>query len=227
MGKEKPSKFSAAIPFAGFYESWHDDNIDRCEEQMFWDDNGDVLSQRLIEMFAENLNYEIVRQKYARQYVAVLSHAIGIPMHYEEMVSPREYNFMTDRLFAFIERSNLAKMLRAVRGKWLNQKITDCFTSRSGFISRYPNHIGDWPRIAEWDYNHVGTVLSAYCDLLREQKKLDSEMDMTYEEITYEDIEPWLCEAAEASYKGLSARALKINDYLRQRAERRPLALAS
>lgn len=223
---EKSTQFSAQAPFSGFYGSWHDQLIDDAEEQLFQGDSGDIDHPGLYEMFYTHLPYSVVHERYVRQFVAELAESIGIPLEFEEMTSPREYNFQTDRLFAKVNRSDLAKMLRAVRGSRLNSEIRERFTSRSGFISSYPNHISCWPRIANWDHNHVGTVLACYVQKLREDGTTPSEEDLVSEWNQDCMVEGWL---ADAATPGPAARALRINDYLRQRAERKysPLAIAS
>lgn len=85
------------------------------------------------------------------------------------MTSPREYNFTTDRLFAtasmaFVKR--LWKRSKADNHAALRKVIAERFTSRSGFISHYPNRLGDWPTdLADWDYNQLGTLLIACLSL--------------------------------------------------------------
>lgn len=85
------------------------------------------------------------------------------------MTSPREYNFTTDRLFvtasmAFVKR--LWKRSKADNHDTLCKVIAERFTSRSGFISHYPNCLDDWPRdLADWDYNQLGTLLIACLSL--------------------------------------------------------------
>jgi hypothetical protein len=218
----KPATFSALVPFAGFYGSWHDAHIDDAEESLFQDDSGNILSQRLYQEFTSNLNYGSVFESYAEAYVACLSKAIGVSLTFEEMVSPREYNFQTDRLFATLSRSDLARILRAVRGKRLNQKAAEWFTSCSGFISRYPNYIPDWPPIRDWDHNHVGCALACYVDSLREEEVLLSEEDFIQAWIGMSHIKGWLHTAAHIDERArdTAGRALKLNDYLRRRQER-------
>lgn len=223
MGHIKPDKFSALVPFAGFESSCHSARIDDAEEQLFNGDDGQPISYRLYEMFWMNTCYLSVFHSYAKTYVAELANAIKVQLDYEEMVSPKEYNFMTDRLFAKVSRSDLAKMLRAVRGQRLNIKIKDWFTSCDGFISRYPKYISRWPRIADWDHNHVGAVLACYVDKLREEKAIDREEEMAWDLITTDDIQDWLTRAITSD---VALRALKLNDYLRQRAERKSLCHA-
>jgi len=213
----QPEQFSAQVPFAGFYESWHDQLIDDAGEQLFRGDSGDIDHPDLYEMFWSHLPYPEVRERYARQFVTELAESIGIPLEFEEMTSPRFYNFETDRLFAKVNRADLAKMLRAVRGSRLNDWIKGQFTSRSGFISFYPNDISRWPRIADWDHNHVGAALACYVEKLREDGTTPSEEELVSEWSSDWMVEGWLTDAA----TGPAARALRINDYLRQRTERK------
>ena len=215
----KPTHFSAQVPFSGFYETSHDQSIDEAEEQLFSGDDGEIVSSVAYEAFWSNLNYDSVYKKYAKAYVAALAHVLKIPLDYEEMVSPREYNFTTDRLFAKISRSDFAKMLRAVRGKRLNEKVFDQFTSRSGFISFYPNSVSLWGRIADWDYNQVGTVLSCYIDKLHEGRVIPNERDIAQEHIDTWTIEDWLAEAADGSSRSSCKAwaALFLNGLIRRR----------
>lgn len=219
----KRESFSALVPFAGFYESSHSAYIDYAEEQLFSGDSGEILSDKLYEMFYQNISYSYVYAKYAKAYVQALSEELKIPLNFEEMVSPREYNFATDRLFATTDRASLARMLHAVRGERLNNKIAEWFTSRSGFISRYPNHISQWPRIAEWDHNHLGCVLSCYIDKLFDDQQIKDEQTIAEDHIDSSTIEEWLDEATalDSEPAKKAARALKLNDYLRRRQERR------
>lgn len=150
--------FSVLVPFSGFYYSVHSDALDTEEERLFEDNN----LAHLQEYFNRDCDYGKAHDLYARKYVSTLSDLIGIGLEYEEMVSPREYNFMTDRLFAKVSRSDMAKMLKSVRGEKLNRIVEDMFTSRSGFISHYSNDIKDWGPVYCWDHNQFGAVLAAY-----------------------------------------------------------------
>ena len=221
-GECKRTSFSALVPFAGFYESSHDQAIDFAEEQMFIDDSGEILNENLYEMFYSNVNFGYVRNKYAKAYVDALAQVIGIPLDYEEMQSPREYNFTADRLFAKLDRSSLTAMLRVVRGKRLDDKINEWFTSRSGFISHYPNSLCSWPRVSDWDHNQVGCVLACYVDHLFACRQIKDERGIAEESISMETIQEWLDGATtgDAESQRKAARALRINDYLRRRQER-------
>lgn len=155
--------FSTLIPFSGFYYSIHSDILDTEENQMFSDSDEVETYDNLADIFYAHVNYSKVREEYARFYVNCLKDEIGLQfMEFEEMLSPREYNFETDRVFASVSRSDLLKMFHDVMGTVLDETIREMFTSRSGFISYYSNDINEWPPIDEWDHNQVGAVLAAY-----------------------------------------------------------------
>ena len=81
-------------------------------------------------------------------------------IQFEEMTSPREYNFETDRLFVTMPLYILAKIRKAVGETSLAAAFKERFTSRSGFSSFYAPSIPDKP-LSEWDHNEAGTILRA------------------------------------------------------------------
>ena len=155
--------FTTTVPFSGFYHSFHSEMIDNCEDQMFSDNNGNVYNE-LAEDFCNHLDYAEVHKKYAEAFVESFSKEFEISLEFDELVSPKFYNFETDRIFVKISRSDIAKMLWKVKGKYLNDKAKQLFTSRSGFISFYSNNPRDWGKISTWDHNQIGTILRAYVD---------------------------------------------------------------
>jgi hypothetical protein len=165
--------FSSLIPFSGFYGSIHNSYMD------------DVLEMRE----AEVSDWRNVFEEYAKEYVKKLAEWMDVSLEYEELISPKEYNFMNDRIFAEISRSDFAKILCAVRGTTLNNKVRQMFTSRSGFISHYPNRISEWGRISTWDHNQIGAVLAAYVDKYRESDDIEANIaESIYEDGTLESI---------------------------------------
>lgn len=171
----KPSSFSARIPFSGFYYSWHNDILENEEDRIFKDYDEEEKYNHLHEIFNDHVDWREVYEKYARIYVDYLKDKTGIKsMKFEEMTSPREYNFETDRIFVTISRSDLAMMLKKVRGEYLNNTIRKMYSSRDGFISFYPNHISEWPNIEEWDHNHIYAVISSY--LNKEYSEIENEI---------------------------------------------------
>lgn len=222
-----PETFSVQVPFAGFYGSVHDECIDEAESGMFADSSGDKDNpkyQSVFQWYYENVDHREAFGKYAKAYTEALAEAIDIKLEFEEMVSPREYNFVTDRIFAKVTRDDLAKMLWKVKGERLNVTIAETFTSRSGFISHYPNNIFRWPRISEWDHNHCYAVIKSYVQFVCERDCIENlEVHIANNEIEDDQIIDWLYEAA--NDKG--RRMINLASYLREREDRRyraPLA---
>lgn len=212
----KRQTFSALLPFSGFYCSWHSEAIDYAEEALLSDSNGDPFGPAISDLFYDEVDYAEVHDQYAKTYTAELADRLGLPsLTYEERVSPREYNFQTDRIFATLSRSDLRKVLCTVRGERFRQKIRDWFTSRDGFCSSYPNRLSDWPPVDQWDHNHVGAALSAYADAVTADQWGATEADIAADLDSDGTLYEWLSQAAPNS------RALRIRDYLINRQERR------
>lgn len=193
----KRDTFSALVPFAGFAGTWHSEAVDHAENQLFQDSNGWVYNS-LLDMFFDHVSYDDVFQRYAKSYVSTLRELLELPsLTFEEMVSPRFYNFETDRIFASISRQDLGRMLLAVRGEPFDRKVREMFTSRSGFRSFYPNDLAEWPSVADWDHNHVGAVLAAYADKVASDDWPALEESIAAEHIESGDLEDWLYSAAD------------------------------
>lgn len=211
------------VPFDGFYYSVHDRHIDYCEDRLFEDDET-RSSGELLRMFFNDTGHHEVHLKYAARFTEWMGHYLGVKFEFEEMKSPRFYNFETDRIFAKLSRADFCKLLKKVRGARLREMAKEMFTSRSGFISFYSNKVEEWGRIDTWDHNHCGAVLAAAVRLF-EQKECGEHLNLSScnideviaEDITYEEVEEWLIAAAGQE----AMRALNINDYLRRREERK------
>jgi hypothetical protein len=211
----KKEQFSAVLPFSGFYGSRHSEAIDDVEQQMFSFDNGEIHNS-LYEVFYSNMDYGDVYEAYAKQYVDDISHLTNIRIVFEELVSPKEYNFTTDRVFVTIDRKSLAKIIRLVKGERLNNKAREMFTSRSGFISYYSNDVSDWGKIEEWDHNQIGCVLEALFEYYENEENIDLE-ESSLENISEDSgLDNILYDCVSEK----SSRAINIFEYLRRRQER-------
>jgi len=73
-------------------------------------------------------------------------------VEYEELISPREYNFKTDTIHVIIELSdeNKKNIIKTIEeDEEFKIYLNEQYTSRDGFISFYSNNIIDW--ISNWD----------------------------------------------------------------------------
>lgn len=160
-----PALFLTTLPFNGFYYSVHSQVIDDAQDSLCEDSNGNPYGN-ILKILEDHVDWAQVFRDYSKEYVAWFSqrYDFTLPLIFDELRSPKYYNFETDRIFAYIGRRDLARMLCSVRGECLNRAIKERFTSRPGFISYYPSNIKDWPPVRDWDHNHVGTVLAAYVE---------------------------------------------------------------
>jgi hypothetical protein len=163
-------RLSCLIPFAGFYNTWHDAEFDNCLEYMFDpEDSSAEYAGPLRQRFFDTIDWRAAHTAYAKDYARNFASALGCQVcEWEEMVSPREYNFKNDRLFAKFDATELRAMLARVdiRAE-LNSVAADMFTSRSGFISHYSPDVESWGEdLADWDYNQRSALLQAAANVI-------------------------------------------------------------
>lgn len=153
-------------------------------------------SHEYSEILIRVTSYDIAYRKVAEWYVAAVDQLLGDTLGYavkdmrkyynvntremseesylrpsigatfETMDSPREYNFTTDRVYAYVPLGMLYLLFRRSRAEGhatLAAVIKERFTSRSGFISGYRNTLETWLQkpLADWDHNETGTLLVA------------------------------------------------------------------
>lgn len=149
-------KVSIQIPcFGGFYDSiWsarEDDELDYVRDELgmeHWE--GWEVDHEAYE--------QAVAEAYADLYLDRLNCALGLHLQRTkksvEVVSPREYNFMTDRIFVEVEfkEISIVKTLMKESRVALTKIIFKRHTSYSGFISFMSNRFDEWYK----EYLHYG-----------------------------------------------------------------------
>jgi hypothetical protein len=201
----------STIPFSGFYDSRHNDAIDRAIESLFQDDRGDCNSDLINHFYNKDcIDFQKVRESYARDYTQALAIASKLQITFDELNSPKEYNFTTDRIFVNISEKSARKLFASVDKDVLRQYIKETFTSRSGFISYYSPDLNDWPDdITEWDHNQIGTLIEVAVNFDEEDYVCRlSEYD--------EQIDHWVYSALKED----GIRLSNIATYLRERSIR-------
>jgi hypothetical protein len=199
------------IPFAGFYESLHDAEIDNALENLFSDDNGEV-NQGLLGETWQALNMPEFCHNYAKEYVEKFSSEFNVKLQFKFVKSPREYNFTTDRIFCEIEPEEIKRLFNEADKTRLAEIAESKFKSRSGFISFYDYDFTTWGDVENWDHNQVSILIDA---LLPEDFDQYKEIDLMEHARGNGKFENWLLEDNEKMQ-----RLVKIHDYLRQRKER-------
>lgn len=177
-------KFQTFAPlFPGFYGSHfeydnEEQDIESYNEEhktnLNWDDfNWDYAeyNNRVAKAFVNRLEREL------KQF-------IDLTIEFEELYSPKEYNFSNDSINVAIEL-DLWELLKLIEAKKGDAEIyfKDRYTSCSGFISFHSNQIDKWldPEYILEDTKHrVGALLGCLCHLEIEQDDIiywtDSEM---------------------------------------------------
>lgn len=115
---------------------------------------------------------------------------IDISIEFQEIYSPREYNFYNDSIFCKIELdlNELLKLI-AERKEQAEKYFLDRYTSYDGFISLHSNDIKDWlnKKYILADSKHrIGALLNCLCEI-----EIDSE-DIIYwcDSESYIDFSP-------------------------------------
>lgn len=175
---------STTIPFCGFYESILSYEMDSTlEREIEWRqenerEEGIASHERLDEsdysqIYDQNINYGIWQEHLAKEWLASFENYFSdtveekISFTFEEMTSPREYNFETDRLFASISLKDAAKLYAKAKENEFSD-LKDCikeqFTRRDGFIPHYSNNIDHWlaKPLKSWDHNEIGTLILSF-----------------------------------------------------------------
>jgi hypothetical protein len=206
------------VPFAGFYESYHDSELDMALQMMFADDNGNPFDNGALEMHANwAVDWQAVHTAYAMQYMLNVAAEFGIDLIPEKMVSPREYNFTTDRLFAYIPLKEVYRLRKATPPALLEACIRESFTSYDGFYSHYPNDVSEWGLMNTWDHNQIGTLVKAYIRSNNNGEDMDQDMELDLMDRDRGNgmLDTWIDE----NCKGIG-RFYAIREYLQRRKDR-------
>ena len=214
--QEMNEKREVMIPFSGLYQSWHSLILDDVGEFIFSDQSGNPR-QALIDLCWCDLRWDECHKLYAQDYAEAFLKYVDLPGEFAELVSPREYNFFTDRIFVNVPAGAMEALYVPVAN--MGRVCRAWFTSCSGFASGYSADWLHWGAMDEWDHNQMGARLVAWM----ESKGMDP--DVVETEITgalgehsierYEDV------LIGDKHADSVARALKIQGYLMEREDRR------
>ena len=171
--------FNIELPFfPGLYESmlynsdtayWAiKEELEYYQRERFYDEPEE---QALYEQLTED-DLDFNFEEYSKDVVAGFvdawkDHAPEIveSVKYTDMVSPRYYNFSTDRIFADVElREDWQDVMRhfmASNYDWLQERIHKDWTSYDGFMSFMENDIDKWGEMlfVEQDVRYISTML--------------------------------------------------------------------
>lgn len=207
------------LPFSGFYHSSHSEILDSALHCMFADDTGGSNIELTDRAFT-NIDWLSVHEGYAKLYVENFAATFKLnTLAFTDLVSPKFYNYETDRLFCEISLDEVASIYENVDRNRLREVIRKTFlrvnasTSCDGYISFYPNDLYKWPHdLAEWDHNHIGTLIHAFAI----QEGFDHQTEITIMDDPFESCYNLLIENMKDA-----ERLLNIRNYLNERKYRK------
>lgn len=139
--KELTTMTTAYIPFQGFYETELSDMI----EFQLEDEYGDMQ---------EPVSWADLHSEVAKNYAEQWAARTDIPIEFDKLISPREYNFETDKIQVSISNDWVRGMRTALisSDEFGDFVQVEC-ASRSGFISFVSNDVDAWPEV--WGHREV------------------------------------------------------------------------
>jgi len=200
------------LPFAGFYGSQHDAELDYAMEAMFSNDQGDP-NPGLTDRVSSACRWSGVHRAYAKEFAEAFCEEVGIhAARFESMDSPKFYNFETDRLFVELPLEEVQRMMRETSTNSLDQVAGERHTSRSGFISFYSPDWSTWGDVTGWDHNQLQTLVEAY---VRDTQGELEEAGLMESARGNGRLEEWI-----ANHTPGIERLYRVHDYLRTREAR-------
>jgi hypothetical protein len=167
---------SVSLPwFPGFYHSILDHWIDSEIEQ-----EAETTGKDVCDLLDGYDTSEVMREMSAA-WVEQFAKATGIRLRFEELNSPREYNFTTDRAFALIPLSEVHRIEPARHSEEFRQVLREWFKSRDGFISFYDSEPDGecWQKpVEEWDHNQLSALVAAYVLQSMTPEEIDEDVSM-------------------------------------------------
>ena len=138
------NKIEIQLPFSGFYYSIHDSYIDNhieCEldylesELGYTDEQLGTIKDRFYDMDYAPIRKAIC-EHYIKAYNAVFYDEYGIylDLEYSQLISPRFYNFETDRLYALIDESIYNEVTALIKSEDFKVVLKEKFKPQSGFM---------------------------------------------------------------------------------------------
>tara|TARA_R100000734_G_scaffold1575_1_gene1613 strand:+ start:229 stop:909 length:681 start_codon:yes stop_codon:yes gene_type:complete len=171
------NKLESTIPFDGFYNSYISSDIEhQIGQQIEWDtdiydlneDEQQILWDNYLSVNRSSF-YNEIAEHYTDLYIDALNERLEgftLKAKFNLLISPREYNFETDRIFIDIQENHCIEFIKFIiknYKKELEKKIQDRFTSGSGFWSHYKNGLDLWTKdYSEWDHNQIGTCFKLF-----------------------------------------------------------------
>ena len=173
--------------FNGFYNTLFENIIDNAVDNQIEYYNEQNSTKLIYDDF--NFDYNLIMQEICKNAVSKIEeklNEIGMDCSiiYENLVSPREYNFANDSINIEINFKKFSRVIEILEQNYdsFTQYIKDHYTSRDGFISSYSRYSSDWMEDlrenSENEAHKVGAVLDFILQEIEEYKDDDLYFDL-------------------------------------------------
>ena len=155
--------------FNGFYNTLFENVIDNAVDDQIEYYNEQNNTSLNYDDF--NFNYNLIKNEISKDAVSKIEdklNEIGIDCSiiYENLISPREYNFSNDSINIEINFKKFSRVIEILEQNYdsFSKYIKEHYTSSEGFISIYSSYASDWIKDliedAENETHKVGAVLN-------------------------------------------------------------------
>ena len=142
------------IPFSGFYESVHNDELNFAVESIAESKEVDVME------YDDSVNWSKTFENVAKDYAKVWLDLSNISGSFHELKSPKFYNFETDKIICNIDKECLESLKSKIDLDEFDEWVKENYSTRSGFISFVNTDTNSWD---QWDGLEY-TLLLEYID---------------------------------------------------------------
>ena len=165
--------------FNGFYNTLFEDILDNAVDDAIEYHNEQKNTDLVYDDF--NFNFDLIMSEICKDAVSKIEeklNEIGIncTIIYENLVSPKYYNFSNDSINIKINFKKFNQVIEILEQNFdsFTQYIKDNYTSRDGFISSHSSYASDWiedlKNDAENEAHKVGAVLDFILQEVEEYK---------------------------------------------------------
>lgn len=162
-------KFETFAPlFPGFYNTVFQYDSEQDDIESYNSEYGTAFDYEDFDWDYKDYE-ERVSKKFVNRLESELKHFLPIKIKYQNLYSPKEYNFANDSINIEVSLS-LPRLIKLIKDRKEDsaQYFHDKYTSCSGFISFHSNDIEDWLNkeyILENPKHRVGALLDCLCSI--------------------------------------------------------------
>lgn len=172
--------------FNGFYNTLFENLIDNAAEFAIDDYNEQNNTNLVYDDF--DFNFVSIQNEICKDAVSKIEeklNEIGIncTIIYENLVSPKYYNFSNDSINIEINFKKFSQVIEILEQNFdsFTQYIKDNYTSRDGFISSHSSYASDWMEDLREDAKNEAHKVGAVLDFILQEIEEYKDEDLYYE----------------------------------------------